>query len=82
MNRQPRRPAGKTADELEVLYDYAAERNEDDLLELVVVRTGQHQFSEVVRDYLKPITYGSDGWAAAVFGIAGAEEVAVLSDHS
>ena len=34
-------------DGAEVLYDYAAERNEDDLLELVVVRTGQHQFSEV-----------------------------------
>jgi uncharacterized protein (DUF433 family) len=53
-------------DGAEVLYDYAAERNEDDLLELVVVRTGQHQFSEVVRDYLKPITYGSDGWASRV----------------
>ncbi len=53
-------------DGAEVLYDYAAERNEDDLLELVVVRTGQHQFSEVVRDYLKRITYGSDGWASRV----------------
>ena len=42
------------------------ERDEDDLLELVVVRTGQHQFSEVVRDYLKRITYGSDGWASRV----------------
>ena len=53
-------------DGAEVLYDYAAERNEDDLLELVVVRTGQHQFSEVVRDYLKRITYGRDGWASRV----------------
>jgi len=53
-------------DGAEVLYDYAAERNEDDLLELVVVRTGQHQFSEVVRDSLKRITYGSDGWASRV----------------
>jgi uncharacterized protein (DUF433 family) len=53
-------------DGAEVLYDYAAERNEDDLLELVVVRTGQHQFPEVVRDYLKRITYGSDGWASRV----------------
>ena len=53
-------------DGAEVLYDYAAERNEDDLLELVVVRTGQHQFSEVVRDYLKRITYGGDGWASRV----------------
>ncbi|MDQ2796849.1 MAG: DUF433 domain-containing protein [Actinomycetota bacterium] len=53
-------------DGAEVLYDYAARRNEDDLLELVVVRTGQHQFSEVVRDYLKRITYGGDGWASRV----------------
>ncbi len=53
-------------DGAEVLYDYASERDEDDLLELVVVRTGQHQFSEVVRDYLQRITYGSDGWASRV----------------
>lgn len=53
-------------DGAEVLYDYAAERDEDDLLELVVVRTGQHQFSEVLRDYLKRIRYGSDGWASRV----------------
>src|SRR5215213_4587845 len=48
-------------DGAEVLYDYA-EREADDLLELqlVVVRTGQHQFSEVVRDYLQRITYGED----------------------
>jgi uncharacterized protein (DUF433 family) len=53
-------------DGAEVLYDYTAERDADDLLELVVVRTGQHQFSEVVRDYLKRITYGNDGWASRV----------------
>jgi uncharacterized protein (DUF433 family) len=53
-------------DGAEVLYDYAADRGEDDLLELVVVRTGQHQFSEVVRDYLRRVTYGGDGWASKV----------------
>jgi uncharacterized protein (DUF433 family) len=53
-------------DGAEVLYDYAAKRAEDDLLELVVVRTGQHQFSEIVRDYLRRITYGVDGWASTV----------------
>lgn len=53
-------------DGAEVLYDYAAERDDDDLLELVVVRTGQHQFSEVVRDYLRRIKYGDDGWASRV----------------
>jgi uncharacterized protein (DUF433 family) len=54
-------------DGAEVLYDYA-EREADDLLELqlVVVRTGQHQFSDVVRDYLQRITYGEDGWASRV----------------
>jgi uncharacterized protein (DUF433 family) len=54
-------------DGAEVLYDYA-EREADDLLELqlVVVRTGQHQFSEVVREYLQRITYGEDGWASRV----------------
>ena len=30
------------------------------------MRTGQHQFSEVVRDYLQRITYGEDGWASRV----------------
>ena len=53
-------------DGAEVLYDYAAERNEDDLLELVVVRNGRRQFSEVVREYLKRITYAGDSWASRV----------------
>jgi uncharacterized protein (DUF433 family) len=53
-------------DGAEVLYDYANERSENDLLELVVVRTGQTQFSELVRDYLQRITYGDDGWASQV----------------
>ncbi len=53
-------------DGAEVLYDYAADRDEEALSELVVVRTGQHQFSEIVRDYLKRITYGDDGWASRV----------------
>ena len=50
-------------DGAEVLYDYARSRADGDLLELTVVRTGQKQFSELVRDYLKRITYGDDGWA-------------------
>ncbi|HTE61141.1 MAG TPA: DUF433 domain-containing protein [Solirubrobacteraceae bacterium] len=53
-------------DGAEVLYDYANQRSEDDLLELFVVRTGQTQFSELVRDYLRRITYGDDGWASQV----------------
>jgi uncharacterized protein (DUF433 family) len=53
-------------DGAEVLYDFASERSDEDLLELVVVRTGQKQFSELVRDYLRRITYGDDGWASQV----------------
>jgi uncharacterized protein (DUF433 family) len=53
-------------DGAEVLFDYASERGDDDLLELVVVRTGQRQFSELVRDYLQRISYGTDGWASKV----------------
>lgn len=53
-------------DGAEVLYDYATQREDGDLLELVVVRTGQHQFSELVRDYLTRITYGGDGHASRV----------------
>jgi len=49
-------------DGAEVLYDYAAQREDEDLLELTVVRTGQKQFSDLVKDYLKRINYGKDGW--------------------
>lgn len=52
-------------DGTEVLYRFV-EREEPELLELTVVRTGQKQFSEVVRDHLQPITYGDDGWARLI----------------
>ncbi len=53
-------------DGAEVLYDYGAANDSRELAGLTVVRSGQRQFSEVVRDYLRQITYGSDGWAARV----------------
>jgi uncharacterized protein (DUF433 family) len=53
-------------DGAEVLYDYGIQGDGDRLIDLVVVRTQQHQFSELVRDYLKRIQYGADGWATAV----------------
>ncbi len=31
-----------------------------------MVRTGQQHFEQVVRGYLKRITYGADGWAQKV----------------
>lgn len=52
-------------DGAEVLYDYASEHDEE-LRGLTVVRTGQRQFAEIVRAYLKRITYGEDGWASRV----------------
>lgn len=53
-------------DGAEVLYDYAASEQDEELRGLTVVRTGQRQFAEIVRDYLKRITYGDDGWASRV----------------
>jgi uncharacterized protein (DUF433 family) len=53
-------------DGAEVLYDYARKRGEDDLLDLVVVRTQQRQFSDLVKGYLKRIHYAGDGWASSV----------------
>jgi len=50
-------------DGAEVLYDYAHSHEDEGLLELTVVRTGQKQFSELVREYLKRIDYADDGWA-------------------
>ena len=52
-------------DGAEVLFDYA-ERGEPGFLELTVVRTGQKQFSELVREYLQRIRYGDDGWVDTI----------------
>jgi uncharacterized protein (DUF433 family) len=51
-------------DGAEVLFDFAHEQDETGLLELTVVRTGQKQFSELVRAELKRIRYADDGWAS------------------
>ena len=53
-------------DGAEVLYDYASSEHDEELRGLTAVRTGQRQFAEVIRNYLKRITYGDDGWAARV----------------
>lgn len=53
-------------DGAEVLYRYAADHDDPALLELTVVRTGQRQFSELVRAYLQRITYGADDYAESV----------------
>jgi uncharacterized protein (DUF433 family) len=51
-------------DGAEVIFDYA-DRSDDDAL-LTVVRTGQQHFAEVIKQYLRPITYGEDGWAERI----------------
>ena len=48
-------------DGAEVIFDYA--KDSDDGALLTVVRTGQQHFTDVIESYLKPITYGEDGWA-------------------
>jgi uncharacterized protein (DUF433 family) len=48
-------------DGAELIFDYASQSDDDALL--TVVRTGQQHFAEIIRDYLKRITYGDDGWA-------------------
>jgi hypothetical protein len=45
-----------------LIFDYA--KDSDDEALLTVVRTGQEHLAEVIRGYLKRISYGGDGWAA------------------
>jgi uncharacterized protein (DUF433 family) len=44
-----------------ILYDYATQHGDDEIL--TVVLTGQRVFSDVIRDYLKRITYAQDNRA-------------------
>ena len=48
----------------ELIFDYA--KSSDDEALLTVVRTGQQHFEQIIRNYLKPISYGDDGWAQQV----------------
>jgi len=53
-------------DGAELLYDHAASLPDDEaqaVHELVVVRSGQRVFAEVIKDYLSRIEYGRDGYA-------------------
>lgn len=56
-------------DGAELLYDYAGSAGDDvrhELHGLVVVRSGQRVFTEVVASYLRRISYADDGWAIRV----------------
>lgn len=52
------------SDGAEVLYDFSAEQVDVDVVaSLVVVRNGQRVFVDVIRDYLRRIEFGPDGYA-------------------
>lgn len=57
-------------DGAELLFDFGESRRETSegrmALDLVVVRSGQRVFSEVIGDYLRRIEYGPDGYAALI----------------
>ncbi len=46
-----------------ILFDYADSRHDDELAGLTEVVSRQRVFAPVVREYLKRIQYGKDGWA-------------------
>lgn len=68
-------------DGAEVLFDYAEKIDEPNgaLRELVVVRNGQRVFQEVVEQYLRQITFGSDGYAT-VLPLLGFRTAQVVAD--
>ena len=69
-------------DGAEILFDYSKNRPslEADLIgDLVVVRSGQRAFSEVITHYLQRITYGSDGYASMI-RLPGYTQAEVIAD--
>lgn len=70
-------------DGAELLYDYAEERASSaegrSARELVVVRSGQRVFTDVVAAYLQRIEYGADGYATLI-RVPGYERAAVVVD--
>ena len=72
-------------DGAELLYDYGESRRGTDegdrALDLVVVRSGQRVFVEVIRSYLRQITYGDDGYAS-VISVPAYELAEVVADPS
>lgn len=58
-----------------VLYDYAADEQDEELLTHVV--TQQRILADVIRQYLRLITYGSDGWPERLVSPATSRPVVV-----
>jgi uncharacterized protein (DUF433 family) len=69
-------------DGAELLFDYAQHAMSESAaaaLELVVVRSGQRVFTDIVQSYLKRITYGRDGYARMLW-LPAYERAEVLAD--
>ena len=54
------------SDGAEILYDFAERYDEDDIGSLVVIRSGQRVFRQVVDYYLRRISYDDTGWARSL----------------
>lgn len=54
------------SDGAEVLYNFSNSEEDTGVKELVVVRNGQHVFTEVVQQYLKRIEFAPDGYAQLI----------------
>ena len=55
------------ADGAEVLYDFGqGSEDDEDVKRLVVIRNGQHVFTEIVQAYLKRIEFAPDGYAQVI----------------
>jgi uncharacterized protein (DUF433 family) len=69
-------------DGAEVLFDYGeagADVTRDDVRYLVVVRSGQRVFTDVVQDYLRRIEYADDGYARLI-RVPGYQRAEVVAD--
>lgn len=61
-----------------ILYDYAQAEHDRELDGLTEVVSRQRVFSPVVKEYLKRITYGGDGWAVRLVSPATARPVVLV----
>jgi len=69
-------------DGAELLFDLVGELPDEEahlVLELIVVRSGQRVFTEVIRGYLKRISYAKDGYAK-VIRLPGYSTAGVVAD--
>lgn len=65
------------ADGAKVLFDYADERGDEELVGLTEVVSRQRVFAPVIQDYLRRIDYADDAWAVRITSPATARPVVV-----